>query len=217
MSAAGHGLQSQVPSRPDGNQATRVTLELMLGALVNVPAGIGYPLLFALVSGESAGLLLPGETALIAAAVLAGQGQLSLPLVIAVAAGAAILGDNIGYVLGRRGLRSAFDRPSSPRRQRLFAQGEGFFERHGSAAVFFGRWIPGLRIAAAWLAGASAMPWRRFVFWNALGGIGWAASVGAVAYFLGQRVSGALGIVGLIGLVVLGAVLAARRLRNATR
>jgi membrane protein DedA with SNARE-associated domain len=189
----------------------------VLGALVHVPAGIGYPLLFALVGGESAGLLLPGETALIAAAVLAGQGQLSLPFVIVVAAGAAILGDNIGYLLGRRGLRSAFDRPSAPRRQRLFALGEGFFERHGSAAVFFGRWLPGLRIAAAWLAGASAMPWMRFFFWNALGGILWAASIGTVAYFLGQQVSGAVGIIGLAGLVVFGIVLAVRRMRSETR
>src|SRR5258708_25406170 len=83
----------------------------MLAALVTVPAGIGYPLLFALVAAESAGALVPGETSLIVAGALAGQGQLSLPLVIAVAAGAAILGDNTGFLLGRRGLRRRVPRP----------------------------------------------------------------------------------------------------------
>ena len=77
----------------------------MLAALFNVPANLGYPLLFALVAGESAGALIPGETALIVAAALASRGKLSLPVVIGVAAGAAIIGDNVGYLIGRRGLR----------------------------------------------------------------------------------------------------------------
>jgi len=83
----------------------------MLAALINVPAGIGYPLLFVFVGAESAGAFVPGETSLIVAAALAAQGQLSLPLVIAVAAGAAIVGDNVGYVIGRRGVRRIIDRP----------------------------------------------------------------------------------------------------------
>jgi membrane protein DedA with SNARE-associated domain len=83
----------------------------MLAALFNVPANIGYPLLFVLVAAESAGALVPGETSLIVAGALAGQGQLSLPLVIAVAAAAAIAGDNTGYLIGRRGLRRLLDRP----------------------------------------------------------------------------------------------------------
>src|SRR5439155_653779 len=85
--------------------------KLMLAALINVPANLGYPLLFALVGGESAGALIPGETALIVAAALASQGKLSFPLVIAVAAGAAIIGDNVGYLIGRRGLRRLVNRP----------------------------------------------------------------------------------------------------------
>jgi membrane protein DedA with SNARE-associated domain len=68
----------------------------MLAALFNVPANLGYPLLFALVAGESAGALIPGETALIVAAALASRGNLSLPVVLGVAAGAAIIGDNVG-------------------------------------------------------------------------------------------------------------------------
>src|SRR5216117_4151089 len=98
----------------------------MLGALVNVPAGIGYPVLFAFVAAESAGALIPGETALIVAGALAAQGRLSLPLVIAVAAGAAIVGDNIGYVIGRRALRRLINRPGrwAERRRRLIERGE---------------------------------------------------------------------------------------------
>lgn len=133
----------------------------MLAALINVPANLGYPLLFALVGGESAGALIPGETALIVAAALASQGKLSFPLVIAVAAGAAIIGDNVGYLIGRRGLRRLVNRPGrlAARRQRLIKRGEEFFARWGAAAVFFGRWLPGLRVVTSWLAGAERMHW----------------------------------------------------------
>src|SRR5262249_53527306 len=76
----------------------------VVAVLIEVPTSLGYPLLFALVGAESAGALVPGETALIVAAALAADGNLSLPVVIAVAASAAIAGDNLGYLLGRRGL-----------------------------------------------------------------------------------------------------------------
>lgn len=176
----------------------------MLAALVDVPANVGYPLLFLLVGAEAAGALVPGETSLIVAAALAAQGRLSLPLVIALAATAAILGDNAGYLIGRRGLRRLLDRPGrwSTRRRRLVAEGEAFFARHGSAAVFFGRWLPGLRVVASWLAGANRMRWRRFLLWNALGGIAWASTVGTAAYLLGRSASGSLGVVGLAGLAL---------------
>jgi membrane protein DedA with SNARE-associated domain len=173
---------------------------MLLASLLNVPANIGYPLLFVFVGAESAGALVPGETALIVAGALAGQGRLSLPLVIAVAAGGAILGDNIGYLIGRRGLRRLFDRPG--RRRRLLERGEEFFLRHGSAAVFFGRWLPGLRVAASWLAGANRMCWRRFLFWNTLGGIAWATTVGTAAYLLGRSASSSLGAIGFAAVTI---------------
>ena len=105
----------------------------MLAALIDVPAAIGYPVLFGLVAAESAGALVPGETGLIVAAALAAQGGLSLPLVIAVAAGAAIVGDNVGYVIGRRGLRPLVERPGrwGTRRRQVIERGEVFFARHG--------------------------------------------------------------------------------------
>lgn len=191
----------------------------MLAALFNVPANLGYPLLFALVGGESAGALIPGETALIVAAALASQGKLSLPLVIAVAAGAAIVGDNVGYLIGRRGLRWLVDRPGrvAAGRRRLIERGEEFFARRGAAAVFFGRWLPGLRVVTSWLAGADRMPWRRFLFWNAFGGIAWAGTIGGLAYVLGRSASGSLGAIGFIAVGVAVLVFLSTRLRRRLR
>src|ERR671931_1271077 len=189
---------------------------LMLAAIVTVPATVGYPLLFVLVGAESAGALVPGETSLILAGALAPRSQLSLPLVIAVAAAAAIVGDNTGYLIGRRGLRRLLDRPGrrAARRQRLLARGEAFFARHGSAAVFLGRWLPGLRVVASWLAGANRMPWRRFALERALGGIVWASTVGGAAYLLGQSASGSLGAVGFVGLAIAALVYLVQRIRE---
>lgn len=188
----------------------------MLAALLSVPANVGYPLLFVLVASESAGALVPGETSLIVAAALAAGGRLSLPVVIAVAASAAILGDNIGYLIGRRGLRRLIDRPGrwAAGRRRLVERGEAFFVRYGSAAVFFGRWLPGLRVVASWLAGANRMRWRRFLLWNGLGGIAWASTVGVAAYLLGRTASGSLGAIGFAGVVIAGLVYLVSRIRR---
>ena len=174
----------------------------MLASLIDV-SHVGYLLLFAAVMAESAGLLVPGETALIAAAVLASQGKLKIELVIPLAAAGAILGDNIGYVIGRKGGRWVLERPGRFYRQRqeVLALGEPFFERHGPKAVFFGRFVLGLRVWASWLAGGTRMPWRSFLLWNALGGITWATAVGLVAYFLGHSAGNAIQTFGLYGLV----------------
>jgi undecaprenyl-diphosphatase len=190
--------------------------ESLLGTLINVPAGIGYPLLFGFVAAESAGALVPGETSLILAAALAAQGQLSLPAVIAVAAGAAILGDNVGYLIGRKALRRLVDRPGrwAAERRLLVERGEVFFARRGSAAVFFGRWLPGMRVVTSWLAGANRMRWRRFLLWNALGGIAWATTVGTLAYVLGRTAAGSLGAIGFVGLGVAVVVYLLTRVRR---
>src|SRR5437868_11836269 len=148
----------------------------MLAAILNVEHWVqvaGYPLLFLIVMGESSGVPVPGETALITASVLAGRGKLQIEVVIALAAAAAIVGDNIGYVIGRKGGRWLLERPGRFHRQRLevLRTGEPFFKRHGPKAVYFGRFVLGLRVWASWLAGATRMHWRSFVVWNALGGI----------------------------------------------
>lgn len=192
-----------------------------LAALLNVDhlvEAAGYPLLFLLVMGESSGVPIPGETALITAAVLASRGKLTIELVIPLAALGAIVGDNIGYVIGRKGGRWILERPGRFHRQRqeVLRVGEPFFKRHGPKAVFFGRFVLGLRVWASWLAGATHMHWRSFVLWNALGGICWAAGVGLIAYFLGRSASNVLETFGIYGLVaavlaIVGALVLHRR------
>lgn len=184
----------------------------MLAAIVNIGHLVevfGYPLLFLGVAAESSGIPVPGETALITAAVLASAGKLDIALVIPIAALGAIVGDNIGYLIGRKGGRWALERPGRFQRQRrqVLALGEPFFERHGPKAVFFGRFLLGLRVWASWLAGATLMHWRAFALWNALGGICWATAIGLLAYFLGSAAGNVVSTFGLYGLV--GVVLAA--------
>jgi undecaprenyl-diphosphatase len=153
----------------------------------------------------------PGETALIAAGVVAHQGQLQIQFVIAVAAAAAILGDNLGYVIGRTGGRRLLEKPGFLERHRrgILRRGEPFFAKHGPKAVFLGRWVAGLRIAAAWLAGITRMPWPIFAFWNALGGIAWATSVGLTIYFIGHAAKGAIEGIGLGALGLAAAIVVA--------
>ncbi len=113
----------------------------------------GLVFLFAIVTLESAGLWLPGETALIAAAVYASKGHLSITGVITVAAVGAIVGDNIGYWLGREGGRRLLYRYAILRRfaDRLLPAGERFFARHGGKAVFLARFFGGVRVTGAWM------------------------------------------------------------------
>ncbi len=192
-------------------------------SILDVAQNIGYPALFVLVMAESGGLPVPGETALITAAFLANSGRLDIVIVIALAALAAIIGDNIGYLIGRRGGRWLLERPGPflTHRQQVLAIGEPFFDRHGPKAVFFGRWILGLRTWASWLAGATRMPWRSFALWNALGGISWAITIGLLAYFLGKSVEKAVTSFGLVGLVAVllaaAGVLLAHRLHRRHR
>jgi membrane protein DedA with SNARE-associated domain len=185
----------------------------MLASLIDVNHLVevsGYPILLLLVMAESGGVPVPGETALIVGGVLSSQGKLQIELVIALAAPGAIVGDNIGYQIGRKGGRWLLQRPGPFHRQRLavLEMGEPFFERHGPKTVFFGRFILGLRTWASWLAGANHMRWRTFFLWNALGGICWATGVGLIAYFVGRSASNAITTFGIYGLVAVALALA---------
>jgi len=155
----------------------------------------GLPLLFVVIMLESFGIPLPGETALVVFGVFASQGNYEIEVVIAVAAAAAIVGDNLGYwLLGRIGGRALFTR------NRLFARwseavlprAERIMARHGGKTVFFGRFVAILRFTAAWVAGLGRMPWWRFLLWNASGGIVWAAAVGLVAFYGGHAAADAI-------------------------
>jgi membrane protein DedA with SNARE-associated domain len=176
----------------------------------------GLFFLFAVVCLESAGLWLPGETALIAAAVYAAKGHLSIEATIAVAAVAAIAGDNIGYWIGREGGRRLIYRYALLRRwgERVLPPADRFFQRHGGKAVFLARFFGGLRVTGAWMAGITRMTWWRFFFWNAAGGIVWAFAVGLLAYFAGKAAADALSrygiyaaIVGVVGVVAVATTL----------
>jgi membrane-associated protein len=185
---------------------------VVLASLISVARDVGYPVLFVLVAIETMGIPLPGETALFTAGILASRGDLSIEVVIAVAATAAILGDNVGFLIGRRVGRQLLLREGrfARQRRRLVEVGEPFFARHGPKAVFLGRWITGLRITSAWLAGVNRMAWPTFLFWNALGGICWATSVALGAYFLGRGAERVVNLAGVggAGVVVVGAVAA---------
>jgi len=160
----------------------------------------GLFLLFLLIAMESAGIPLPGETALVAAGVLASRGDMNIVAVIAVAAVAAILGDNVGYWAGRLGGRKLLQRwgPLERYASRVLPWSERFFERHGGKTIFLARFIAVLRVTAAWLAGISRMQWWLFFLWNATGGIVWAVAVGLVAFYAGHAAAAAIGRYGLI-------------------
>ena len=170
----------------------------MIAALIHVPSNVGYAAVFALVAIETMGIPVPAETALIAAALLAHKGGMDNGTLVALAAAAAILGDNVGFAIGRRFGRRLFSMPGPLLRHRLkvLELGEPFFAKHGPKAVFLGRWVSGLRIASAWLAGMNRMRWRTFLFWNALGGIAWAASVSLSVYFAGNVAERAISVAG---------------------
>ncbi|NUR77559.1 MAG: DedA family protein [Thermoleophilia bacterium] len=163
----------------------------------------GLVLLFAVVALESAGVPLPGETALVAAAILATpqHHHYWIVTVIAVAACAAIFGDNVGYWIGRTGGRRVLERWGPIRRyaEKALPPGERFFAKHGGKTVFIGRFIAVLRVSAAWLAGITHMPWWRFLLWNAAGGIVWATGVGLLAYYFGKAAADAFGRYGFLG------------------
>jgi membrane-associated protein len=194
----------------------------VIATFLDVAETVGYPVIFALIAIETMGIPVPGETALITAGIVASRGRLEIEVVIAIAAAAAILGDNVGFAIGRKLGRRLLTAPGPlmHHRRQVIAVGEPFFDRHGPKAVFLGRWVTGLRITAAWMAGVTQMRWPTFLFWNALGGIAWATSIGLIAYFVGHSAEKIIHIAGLggaaavvLGGVVLWLVLRARRRR----
>jgi membrane protein DedA with SNARE-associated domain len=163
--------------------------------LTNFFTSHGLTLLFLVVMIESFGIPVPGETALIAFGVLASQGHHSIVWVIVLAAAGAIVGDNLGYwLIGRLGGRELFERWGFLRRyaERFLPAAERLMAKHGGKTVFFGRFITVLRYTAAWVAGIGRMPWWKFLFWNAVGGICWATGVGLVAYYAGNAAADAI-------------------------
>lgn len=152
----------------------------------------GYAAVFVLVGAESLGIPLPGETILIAAGIYAGTThRLSIWVIFAVAAAAAILGDNIGFWIGDKGGYRLLHRYGHYIRadETKIKIGRLIFDRHGGKVVFFGRFVSVLRTYAAFLSGTLKMRWRRFLPYNAAGGIVWAAIYSFVPYAVGNTIS----------------------------
>jgi membrane protein DedA with SNARE-associated domain len=173
-------------------------------------ARYGYAVVFAGVFLENLGVPVPGETALLAAGVLAQRGTFSLPRVIGLGIAAAILGDNLGYWIGRRRGRRLAERHGrlvglTPVR---LASLDAFFVRHGARMVFFARFVSGLRVLAPLFAGMSGLPWPRFLLYNAAGALVWTTAVGSVGYLFGQSWGLLERWVGRIGLLGAGLVIA---------
>ena len=180
----------------------------------------GYPVLFFGVMLENAGLPVPGETAVLVAGFLCSDSgkefvgshgslhQLHLSSVILVTIVAAVLGDNLGYWLGRR-----FARPRLQVSKRflfltpqVLEKFEVYFHRFGTWTIFFARFIAILRVVGAMAAGTAGMPWRRFLLANAAGACVWATVIGLVGFYSGEylpTVAKWLGRSGVIALVVL--------------
>lgn len=185
-------------------------------------AHYGLWVVFVVVTAEVSGLpFIPGETALIAAAVLASQGHGSIVYTIVVAVGAAVLGACIGYVIGRRWGRELLSlRPWLERWTKTpLEKSEHFFGKHGSRAVFFGRFLPILRATIGWMAGVGRMSIPKFMAWSVVGAVTWGTGMGLAAYYAGAAVidavekDGGYAIAGIV-VVALAVWLGMRRLER---
>jgi membrane protein DedA with SNARE-associated domain len=145
-----------------------------------------YAILFALLALAWAGLPTAGQAALVAAGVLAGEGQLNLEAVLLVGTAGSIVGGIAGYVLGLKGGRTAWSAPGPMHRRRLDAlrSGDRLFAKYGAVAAFF---VP------MWLLGIVRMPWRSFLLWNTLAALAWTLIGGLGGYFVGPAVTPLLG------------------------
>ena len=189
-------------------------------ALISLIPTYGPWIIFGIVALESAGVPLPGETILVAAALLAATtGQISIVVVVLASAGGAIVGDGIGYMVGRRfglPLIRRYGRYIRLDENRLLI-GRYLFFRYGNVVVFFGRFVAVLRMFAALLAGANSMPAGRFFFFNITGGVCWACLFGFGAYAVGAEIytiSGTLTVISLGLFIATGFALSIFMRRN---
>jgi membrane protein DedA with SNARE-associated domain len=181
-------------------------------ALLSLVPIYGLWIIFGIVAFESAGVPLPGETILVASALLsATTGKINIVVVVLAAAAGAVVGDGVGYVVGRRlgvPFLRRYGRYIRLDEDRLLI-GRYLFFQYGNAVVFFGRFIAVLRMFAALLAGANNMPAARFFFFNITGGISWACLFGFGAYAVGAqiyKISGTLSVISFFIFIAAGYV-----------
>jgi len=194
----------------------------MHATIVHLITDYGYGILFVLVAVESLGIPLPGETALVTAAAFAAVGELNVCWVVAVGISAAIIGDNTGYWLGRKGGLALVERYGHRvgLSEAKLDRARGFYENHGSKTVLIGRFIAILRSWAAVLAGVMHMPYSRFIAFNAAGCVAWASVYTTVGYLFGRNLpvlehySREAGIAALLLALVVAFILVRRRRRK---
>jgi len=167
-------------------------LDSLLGEAQRYVGDYGYTAVFLGVFLESFGLPTPGESLMIAGALLASRGQLNIYWVLLVCWFATTAGGNIGYVIGKKGGRPLVLRYGSRVRikHEHLERVEGFFERHGGAVVLFARFVVVLRQLSGIVAGTMGMNWWRFAIYNAAGAAIWVGFWTGLAYYLGRRLHG---------------------------
>lgn len=160
----------------------------------NIIQSGGLPMLGIILFAEVGlflGFFLPGDTLLIAAGIFAKQGKLSLAAVILVAAIAAIAGDSTSYFIGRKLGRQVFRKDDGIIfRKDHISKAEAFYEKHGAKTLLISHYLPIIRTFTPLLAGVAKMVYRKFLFFNVIGDIAWAASVTLVGYYIGSRIPG---------------------------
>jgi membrane protein DedA with SNARE-associated domain len=187
----------------------------LVDKLLSVPGWVVLSVVGLVVFAEDAlfvGFVLPGETVAVLGGVAANLGHVSLPAMLAVVIAAAIVGDTVGYEIGKHVGTRVLQMEFLQKRRERIGHAQEFLARRGGSAVFLGRWIAFFRAVMPALAGTARMPYRKFVAWNALGGIVWGAAVVTLGYLAGlsyQKIEGTFGttvayVVG--GLVVVGLV-----------
>ncbi|MDX6241159.1 MAG: hypothetical protein QOG10_5983 [Kribbellaceae bacterium] len=190
--------------------------ETLQALAIAIPTGgiaaLAYLVVGLVIGVESMGVPVPGETTLIAAALLASHGDLTLGWVIGAAAVGAIVGDSIGYFIGRKAGRGLFERLG--RRFHHFSgdrieKAERYFHKYGVWTVFFGRFVALLRIFAGPMAGTLRMPYPQFLVANAAGGIVWSSVIGIVAYKVGDNADKIFGRLSVWALVAIAVVVVA--------
>ena len=186
----------------------------LVDKLLDVPAWVVYVVTFALVFAEDAlfvGFVLPGETAAILAGVAASQGNANVVVAIIVVVAAAILGDTVGYEVGRIFGRRLFQLRPLRRHEHRLDDANAFLAKWGGWAIFFGRFTAFFRAVMPALAGAALMPYRRFLFFNALGGIVWGTGCVLLGYVAGDSYAAiekyvGRGAAGLAGVIVIALI-----------
>jgi membrane protein DedA with SNARE-associated domain len=147
----------------------------------------GYPVLFLAVMVEGVGLVAPGQTLLIAAALVAAKGGLQIAWVLLLAFTAAVLGNTLGYVVGRQGGRPLLHKLHV--NEKHLQRFEGYFSRFGPGVILVARFFDGLRQLNGLVAGLVRMPWPKFTGWNVLGAVLWTGVWGLGTYFVEKDIA----------------------------